>query len=380
MSVSSIAGSAPPPVPAGNGGNAQGASGDDGFSRMLQGANGKTESTEGKTANSPRPDGRDADNRQVEGKEHDASRQTDTKARTTDAGARAEAGPAADDASATADAAGTATTDSSTDTGSAGDGWPPPGLASLLDPAALAPAPAPAPPTLPTTASNDPATPRGALSGNAGTLGAISIAARSAEPAALPAAASNEGGALALPSIDVATDTTPEPAPTTMGFVLHTTPSPGSALGTSAATALPTSAHAPTPQLHGEGFADDIGSHVQWLAGQKISHAHIRISPQELGPVEVRLQLDGDRISADFSSAQPEVRQALESSLPRLREMLGQHGFELAHAGVGQQSRQDGGQSSATHAGGTDGGEPAEEAAAPVAQRWVRRGLLDAYA
>ena len=50
------------------------------------------------------------------------------------------------------------------------------------------------------------------------------------------------------------------------------------------------------PQLQGEGFAEDIGTHVQWLAGQKIGHAHIRIAPQELGPVEVRLQLDGGAV------------------------------------------------------------------------------------
>ena len=68
-----------------------------------------------------------------------------------------------------------------------------------------------------------------------------------------------------------------------------------------------------------------------------------------------------------------------ESSLPRLREMLGQHGFQLAHADVGQQhappSR--GGGSSAD--GGTgDAAEPATEA--PRTVRMTARGLVDAYA
>jgi flagellar hook-length control protein FliK len=33
-----------------------------------------------------------------------------------------------------------------------------------------------------------------------------------------------------------------------------------------------------------------------------------------------------------------DVRQALESSLPRLRELLGEQGFQLAHADVGHQA------------------------------------------
>ncbi|UWX04688.1 flagellar hook-length control protein FliK [Pseudoxanthomonas sp. NC8] len=170
---------------------------------------------------------------------------------------------------------------------------------------------------------------------------------------------------------------------TTTPFALPqlTTAAPAAAAATPASAAPPLSdPSAPVPQLHGDAFADDIGTHVHWLAEQKIGHAHIRISPQELGPVEIRLQLDGDRISADFTSAQPEVRQALESSLPRLREMLGQSGFQLAHAGVGQQSRQDGNGGRGAATGGLDGGDGQGEAAAPMPARRLARGLLDAYA
>lgn len=136
---------------------------------------------------------------------------------------------------------------------------------------------------------------------------------------------------------------------------------------------------APSADLHGGHFDDDIGDAVRWMADQKIGHAHIKITPNDLGTVEIRLRLDGDRVHADFSSAQADVRQALESSLPRLREMLGQHGFQLAHADVGQQhappSR--GGGSSAD--GGTgDAAEPATEA--PRTVRMTARGLVDAYA
>jgi len=136
---------------------------------------------------------------------------------------------------------------------------------------------------------------------------------------------------------------------------------------------------APSADLHGGHFDDDIGDAVRWMADQKIGHAHIKVTPNDLGTVEIRLRLDGDRVHADFSSAQADVRQALESSLPRLREMLAQHGFQLAHADVGQQHTprpQGGGPAFGEGAG--DSAEPAIEP--PRTVRMTARGLVDAYA
>lgn len=136
---------------------------------------------------------------------------------------------------------------------------------------------------------------------------------------------------------------------------------------------------APSADLHGGHFDEDIGDAVRWMADQKIGHAHIKVTPNDLGTVEIRLRLEGDRVHADFSSAQAEVRQALESSLPRLRDMLGQHGFQLAHADVGQQ------QSPPSKGGGSQHGEGGPDACESVAEaprtvRMTARGLVDAYA
>lgn len=137
---------------------------------------------------------------------------------------------------------------------------------------------------------------------------------------------------------------------------------------------------APAADLHGGHFDEDIGDAVRWMADQKIGHAHIKVTPHEVGTVEVRLRLDGDRVHADFSSAQPEVRQALEGSLPRLRDMLGQHGFQLAHADVGHQhspphdtpARQANGEAASSMS--------AADAELPRPVRMTALGLLDAYA
>ena len=290
-------------------------------------------------------------------------------------------------------------------------GWPPPGLASLLAPASAA---APVAATAVAMPLMDGGANLAATAGNAGTTtqtattptmatpppgsGSAGLSGLSPAPvnvlntgATPPAAAAAVAGdpagpapidalASALqPVADSGAAATPEAGPTPFSLPAAT----GTVTTAPASPTPPLSAPpgAPVPHLHGEAFADDVGTHVQWLAGQKIGHAHIRISPQELGPVEIRLQLDGDRISADFSSAQPEVRQALENGLPRLREMLGQNGFQLAHAGVGQQSRQDGGgQGPSARGSGSGGGDMTADAALPPPARIVTRGLLDAYA
>ncbi len=140
----------------------------------------------------------------------------------------------------------------------------------------------------------------------------------------------------------------------------------------------------PTPTLGDDGFDQAIGARLGWLADQKIGHAHIRLNPEDLGPVDVRLQMNGDKVHASFSSPHVDVRQALESSLPRLRELLGEQGFQLAHADVGHQNSGDGSPSSSpgggTGLGGGDGEPSRGEATMSAAQLIRQRGLLDAYA
>jgi len=155
------------------------------------------------------------------------------------------------------------------------------------------------------------------------------------------------------------------------------------ALAREPAPLLAAPANLPTPDVHGDDFGERFGAQLRWMAGQDIGHARIRVSPQDLGPVEVLLELDGARISAEFISGHAETRQALEHGLPRLRDLLGEHGFQLAHAGVGDQapdSRQDGDGAPAPGGGVAGGRGRGEDAAATAAPLRVARGLVDAYA
>ncbi|WP_449448254.1 flagellar hook-length control protein FliK [Thermomonas brevis] len=161
------------------------------------------------------------------------------------------------------------------------------------------------------------------------------------------------------------------------------------AAGVQPANPAPTPPQAPILQQPADpanGYDDRFGSHVALLAGQRIGQAEIRVVPEHLGAIDIRLKVDGNDVRAEFHSAQPDVRQALEASLPRLREMLGQHGLQLSHAGVGQgQAQGQGGQRQSGDGlprhGQGEGLNLPHEAGSPLPPDFRRaRGLLDVYA
>lgn len=159
-------------------------------------------------------------------------------------------------------------------------------------------------------------------------------------------------------------------------------------LPTAPSTTLPASI-APAPLLQqpanpAAGYDDNFGNHLAWMAGQRITHAQIRVSPEHMGTIDIRVQVDGNDVRAEFHSAHADVRQTLEASLPRLREMLNQHGLQLAHAGVGQGQAQAQGRKS--FAGETVNGTSVDTAAEDASPSTVlpesrrHQGVLDVYA
>ncbi|RIX41225.1 MAG: flagellar hook-length control protein FliK [Rhodocyclales bacterium GT-UBC] len=87
--------------------------------------------------------------------------------------------------------------------------------------------------------------------------------------------------------------------------------------------------------LHSANWASDFSEKVLWLAKNDQQTAQININPPQLGPVQITLQLNGDQASAVFASPHAEVRQAIESSLPQLKEMLASAGINLGQSDVG---------------------------------------------
>ncbi len=99
----------------------------------------------------------------------------------------------------------------------------------------------------------------------------------------------------------------------------------------------------------------ELNQRVQYMLSQGMQKAEIRLDPAELGSMQIRLQMNQDQqVSVQIQVQNPQAREALEQTMPRLREMLQQQGIELGQNQVSQQnqgsaSQQGGGQ---TMAGG----------------------------
>lgn len=77
-----------------------------------------------------------------------------------------------------------------------------------------------------------------------------------------------------------------------------------------------------------------LGQKVVFMAAGGEHSATMELNPPDLGPLQVVLSVNKDQATAAFTSAAPEVRQALEAALPRLREMMGEAGIQLGNATV----------------------------------------------
>ncbi len=135
-------------------------------------------------------------------------------------------------------------------------------------------------------------------------------------------------------------------------------------------------------------FAEQLGERIVWMAGQKLDRAQIRLNPAHLGPISVDLTVGDDGASVTFTAHHAATRDALEQALPRLRELFGESGLQLAGADVsGQRDRGGDG----WPGGAPDdarpvliAGEPlesaAEESGRAASRLWEGgRGLIDTY-
>jgi flagellar hook-length control protein FliK len=135
-------------------------------------------------------------------------------------------------------------------------------------------------------------------------------------------------------------------------------------------------------------FAPALGAQLNTLVRDGIAHAQLHLNPAEMGPIAVRISLDGSNAQVDFSAAQPATRQALEDSVPALASALRESGLTLAGGGVFQQPRdardtprQAPARGSAPPAIAALDAASAGAAASAAAPRWGRaRGVLDVFA
>jgi flagellar hook-length control protein FliK len=81
-------------------------------------------------------------------------------------------------------------------------------------------------------------------------------------------------------------------------------------------------------------WASALGERMILMANRLEQVAELKLNPPHLGPLEVKLHFSGGEASAQFFAPQPAVREALETAVPRLREMFSEIGVQLGNVAV----------------------------------------------
>jgi flagellar hook-length control protein FliK len=190
-------------------------------------------------------------------------------------------------------------------------------------------------------------------------LEATARVAREPERPALPQQASVIG----LPSLQG----TPNAAPATVS------PPPGAVVH----------AHL-SPPLDSPSFAPALATQVRWLVHEGVSQAQLKLHPAEMGPVSVRIVLDGREARIDFGADVAATRQVLEASLPVLAAALDDSGIRMTGGSVrdGQGHPQHGHQPRGAPGGRSAATDPAagHDTGTATAAAREARGLVDLLA
>jgi flagellar hook-length control protein FliK len=121
-------------------------------------------------------------------------------------------------------------------------------------------------------------------------------------------------------------------------------------------------------------WTEQLAGKLTLMVGRGIQTASIQLSPENLGPLEVRISVQNDQASVWFGASHAETRTALEQALPRLRELLAGQGLNLSDAGVFRETPRQPQKAYVPPASGASEGEREFNVAIGV------RGMVDAYA
>lgn len=86
-----------------------------------------------------------------------------------------------------------------------------------------------------------------------------------------------------------------------------------------------------------QALADRVSMWVSGAAANGPMTAELRLNPAEMGPVHIRIELDGVNAQVDFAAAQADTREAIEASMSLLSGALEEAGLNLSGGGVSDQ-------------------------------------------
>ncbi|RXZ32935.1 flagellar hook-length control protein FliK [Oxalobacteraceae bacterium CAVE-383] len=101
-----------------------------------------------------------------------------------------------------------------------------------------------------------------------------------------------------------------------------------------ASAQTPAAADKLTPTVGSPAWDSALGNKMVWMSSNGQQTATLTLNPRDLGPMQVVINVNKTQADATFIAANPEVKQALEAAMPKLREMMDQAGIQLGQASV----------------------------------------------
>jgi flagellar hook-length control protein FliK len=156
-------------------------------------------------------------------------------------------------------------------------------------------------------------------------------------------------------------------------------------VGSSAPSAASDAGATPTLKvnaaLDSANFPQGLAERVSWVVDNNLNGAKLQVNPPQLGPIELQIAVQGDHAQVWMSTHSAVTRDALESSVPKLREMLGAQGFGDVRVDISQRSFQERSAYAPPYewAPPSDRAETSAATASSAAAR-ISLGAVDAYA
>ncbi|OTA17649.1 flagellar hook-length control protein FliK [Xenorhabdus vietnamensis] len=94
--------------------------------------------------------------------------------------------------------------------------------------------------------------------------------------------------------------------------------------------------------LGSEEWQQQLNQHVLFFNRNGLQQAELRLHPQELGALHIRMSVEDNQAQLHFVSAHQNVRVALEAALPGLRHALAENGIQLAQSSINSDAQGNG--------------------------------------
>ncbi|WP_232614177.1 flagellar hook-length control protein FliK [Photobacterium carnosum] len=89
-----------------------------------------------------------------------------------------------------------------------------------------------------------------------------------------------------------------------------------------------------------EQAGEEVHERINMMMAKNLKYVDIRLDPPELGKLHIKLSINQDQASVQFTVNNHQTRDIVEQAMPRLREMLQQQGLQLAQSSVQQDNSQ----------------------------------------